>query len=84
MKNFITGVLVQNKDGATYEGVVYDHRLKLRLSNDRELSIFDPADPISTELHVDEVYEMVLVPFVVSVNIVPEVEARLYNGKIRD
>jgi hypothetical protein len=71
MGNFIMGVLVQNKDGATYEGVVYDRRLTLRLPNGRELSVFDPADPISTTLHIGEVYEMVLVPFVVSVNLVP-------------
>ena len=70
MEKFITGVLVQNKAGATYEDVVYDRRLMIRLPDSHELSIFDFADPISTELHTDEVYTMVLIPFVVSVNLV--------------
>ena len=70
MENFITGGLTQNKDGATYEGIVYDRRLMIRLPNGRELSVFDFADPISTELHTGKVYTMMLVPFVVSVNLV--------------
>jgi len=70
MIKFITGLLVQNKAGATYDDIIYDRKLKLHLPNGQELSIFDPAEPISTELATDEAYEMVLIPFVVSVNIV--------------
>ncbi len=80
MEDFITGVLVQNKAGATYEGVVYDRRLMIRLSNSRELSVFDFADPISAELHLGEVYTMVLVPFVVSVNLVLESSSPVESG----
>lgn len=70
MRKFITGVLVRNRAGATYEGIIYDRRLTLQLPKDREIFIFDPIEPISTDLPVDEVYELVLVPFVVSVQIV--------------
>jgi hypothetical protein len=49
METYITGVLIQNKVGATYEDVVYDRRLMISLPNSRELSIFDFADPIGTE-----------------------------------
>lgn len=72
MEKFITGVLTLNKAGATYEDVVYDRRLMIRLSDSRELLIFDFADPISTELQTDEIYAMVLVPFVVAVDIVSD------------
>ncbi|MGB8343355.1 MAG: hypothetical protein WCD86_00645 [Ktedonobacteraceae bacterium] len=41
MGQFITGILVENKDGATYEGVVYDRFLKLRLPTGKVFSIFD-------------------------------------------
>ena len=43
----------------------------IRLSDNRELLIFDFTDPISTELWTGEVYTMLLAPFVVSVNLVP-------------
>lgn len=70
MGNFITGTVVQNKAGATYEDQVYDRRLVLHLPQGQELFIFDPTEPISTKLPVDSVYELVLVPFVVSVQII--------------
>ena len=70
-EKFITGILVQNRAGATYQDVVYDRRLVIRLPDNRELLIFDFTDPISTELQIDEVYTMLLAPFVVSVNLVP-------------
>jgi hypothetical protein len=70
MGNFITGTVVQNNAGAEYEGTVYDRRLVLHLLGNQELFIFDPAEPISTELSINESYELVLIPFVVSVQIV--------------
>lgn len=70
MGNFITGTVVQNKAGAEYDGTVYDRRLVLHLPGNQELFIFDPAEPISTELSIDGSYELVLVPFVGSVQIV--------------
>jgi hypothetical protein len=70
MNNFITGVLTRNKEGATYEDVVYDRRLTLHLPNGYDLSIFDPADPISSQLQIGEVYTMVLSPLVMSVNLI--------------
>ena len=82
MGNFITGVLIQNEDGATYEGVVYDRFLKLQHPRDYVLSIFDPIEPISTNLRVGETYELVLVPFVVSVKHVSISESTLKNRYI--
>lgn len=67
MGGFITGVLLQNEDGATYQGKVYDRFLKLGLSNEQVLSIFDPFGPISTDLPIGEVYEMILVTLATSV-----------------
>jgi len=61
--DFITGVLVENEAGATYEGHVYDRFLKLRLSDGQILAVFDPPGsfgPISTILSKGEVYEMIL------------------------
>ena len=67
MEDFITGVLVQNEEGATYEGTVYDRFLQLRLKQGQVLSIFDPPVPISTNLLVNEVYQMVLAVLAISV-----------------
>lgn len=61
MENFIMGVLVENEDGATYRGKVYDRFLKLQLVNGKVLSIFDPAEPISVDLSVGSFYSMVLI-----------------------
>jgi hypothetical protein len=60
MGQFITGVLIENKDGATYEGVTYDRYLKLRLSTEETLSLFDEFMPISTQLSTGVSYEVVL------------------------
>ncbi|MEO7021413.1 MAG: hypothetical protein ABI234_14755 [Ktedonobacteraceae bacterium] len=70
MGNFVTGTIVQNKAGATYEGTVYDRRLVLQPPKGQEIFIFDPAEPISTDLSINEMYDLVLVPFTISVQIV--------------
>ncbi|SRR6266568_2259485 len=67
MGEFITGVLVENKDGATYQGIIYDRFLKLRLLDGQMLSIFDPIGPISTELKTGETYELILVTLATAV-----------------
>lgn len=67
MGDFITGVLIENEEGATYEGKIYDRFLKLRLLDGHVLSIFDPFGPISTGLPEGEIYEMVLITLAVSV-----------------
>lgn len=64
MGHFITGVLIENERGATYEGHVYDRFLQLRLSDGQVLALFDPPGsngPISTTLSKGEYYEMVLI-----------------------
>jgi hypothetical protein len=68
MGDFITGVLIENEEGATYQGKVYDRFLKLRLLDGQLLSIFDPFGPISTGLREGEVYEMVLITLAASVS----------------
>lgn len=60
MKQFIVGTLIENEEGATYEGVVYDRFLKLLIASGEVLSIFDPFRPISTGLPIDDQYEMIL------------------------
>jgi hypothetical protein len=67
MGDFIKGVLIENEEGATYNGKVYDRFLKLRLSNGRVLSIFDPFGPLSTGLAKGEVYEMIVIPLATAV-----------------
>lgn len=67
MGDFIRGVLIENKEGATYKGKVYDRFLKLRLMDAQVLSIFDPFGPMSTGLAEDEAYEMVLITLAASV-----------------
>ncbi len=91
MKNtFVQGTLEVNQDGATYENIVYDRRLVVRLANGERLHIFDFAEPISTNLLIGEVYEMVIVPFVVKVEFVSEFqlgispESALWQGKVID
>jgi len=65
MGQFITGILVENKDGATYEGVVYDRFLKLRLPTGKVFSIFDGPNPISSGLVIGERYEVVLLSLLI-------------------
>lgn len=67
MGDFIKGVLIENEEGATYEGRVYDRFLKLRLRDAQVLSIFDPFGPISTGLAEGNVYEMILITLATSV-----------------
>jgi hypothetical protein len=74
---FITGRLIQSKDSTVYEGIVYARRLVVQGENSTTIYIFDPHEPISTDLQVDKTYEMVLVPFVGSVEIVPNAETPL-------
>lgn len=61
MGDFIAGVLLQSKDGATYQGKVYDRFLRLRHLHGHVLSVFDPFGPISAGLLVGEIYEVILV-----------------------
>jgi hypothetical protein len=64
-KPFIAGALIENRDGATYEGVVYDRFLKLRLPADKVLSIFDGPNPISSGLLPGEWCEVVLLSLLI-------------------
>ena len=68
MSAFITGVLVENEDGATYQGKVYDRFLKLHLANGQDVSIFDPFGPLSSSLPLGERYEMILGALATSVH----------------
>lgn len=72
MGNFINGLLVENEEGATYEGKVYNRFLKLRLLDGQVISIFDPC-AISIEASVGETYEMILLAF-------PAQKSILYNS----
>lgn len=60
MQQFVVGTLIENEEGATYEGVVYDRFLKLQISTGEILSIFDPFRPISTGVPINDQYEMIL------------------------
>lgn len=60
MGQFIAGNLVESKDGAMYEGVVYDRLLKLQLPTGEIVSIFDGFNPISSGLSTGKWYEVVL------------------------
>lgn len=57
--------MLENKDGATYEGVVYDRLLKLQLPTGKVLSIFDGFNPISSGLVIGEWYEVVLISILI-------------------
>src|SRR5579863_48348 len=59
---FFKGLLVENEEGATYEGKVYNRFLKLRLLDGQVISVFDPC-AISTEISVGNTYEMILLAF---------------------
>jgi len=59
MENFIAGTLEVNKEGAVYEGTVYDRWLKLRHKSGQLLTIFDP-DAVSGELLVGSKYEVIV------------------------
>jgi hypothetical protein len=61
MSCFVSGVLEQNEDGATYEGIVYDRFLMLRHANGKQLLIFDMTEPISADLAVGRRYTVVVV-----------------------
>jgi len=67
MKGFVTALLLQNEGGATYQGKIYNRFLRLQHLNGQILSVFDPYGPLSTELHVGEVYEMILASLATSV-----------------
>lgn len=64
-KPFIAGILIENRDGATYEGVVYDRFLKLQLPTGKVISIFDKFNPISSGLEIGERYEVVLLSLLI-------------------
>jgi hypothetical protein len=57
---FVKATLVRNDPGATYDGVVYDRFLTLRLSDGGELSVFDMDEPLSEGLEVGRTYQLVL------------------------
>ena len=88
MARFVQGILIENEEGAKYEGTVYDRFLKVRLADGQVISIFDPFGPISTGLAVNEIYEMVLVTFPVSVSYFtanpPSLASGLWQGTIVD
>jgi len=58
--DFIGGVLEENNDGATYQGIVYDRSLTLRHPSGRSLEIFDCFGPISTGLLTSKAYDMIV------------------------
>jgi hypothetical protein len=64
-EQFIAGTLVESKDGATYEGAVYDRLLKLQLPTGEVLPIFDGFNPISSGLVIGEWYEVVLLSLLI-------------------
>src|SRR5579883_1926969 len=72
MESFITGVLVTNKAGASYEGQVYYRFLELRLIDGQVLEVFDPFEPISTDLSTDETYEFILLSLAKSIWYFPQ------------
>lgn len=61
MAGFVLGTLEENQEGASYEDVVYDRNLKVRISNGQVLPIFDPGVPLSGELRAGMLCELVLV-----------------------
>lgn len=65
MEHFFVGTLIENRDGATYEGVVYDRFLKIRLQTGEVVAIFDGLNPISTELLISVPYEVILTSLVI-------------------
>jgi hypothetical protein len=79
MGDFITGVLLQSEDGAVYQGRVYDRFLKLRHLHGQVLSVFDPFGPISADLPVGEVYEVILASLSESVRYVSELLLTVEN-----
>jgi len=85
MEQFISGTLIENEDGATYEGEVYDRFLKLRLAQGEVLSIFDPT-PISGDLLLNTTYEMLLVSSALNVRVsaedTPDLQAKELEGTI--
>jgi len=62
LPRFIAGKLLVNASGATYEGRVYDRRLRVQLHQGSVISVFDPM-LLSTDLQVNEQVELALVPF---------------------
>jgi hypothetical protein len=71
MEGFVTGVLAENKAGATYEGVIYDRFLRLHLMAGQVLEVFDPFEPISTDLPTGEIYKFILSSLAKSVRYFP-------------
>jgi hypothetical protein len=64
LEKFVTGILEENEDGATYQSIVYDRFLKVRCANNELITIFDIPEPISTYLNAGKVYTFVLSAFV--------------------
>jgi hypothetical protein len=58
---FVRGTLLRNEPGATYQKVVYDRFLTVRMPTGDELRVFDMGDPISEDLEPGLKYELVLV-----------------------
>ncbi|GAC1566007.1 MAG: hypothetical protein NVS3B14_05740 [Ktedonobacteraceae bacterium] len=79
MGDFITGVLLQSEDGATYQGRIYDRFLRLRHLHGQVLSLFDPFGPLSTDLSIGEVYEVILASLGESVRYFSEPPLTLEN-----
>ena len=67
MKGFITALLLQNEAGASYQDKIYDRFLRFQHLNGQILSVFDPYGPVSTDLRVGEVYEVILASLATSV-----------------
>lgn len=86
MSAFVSGILEQNLDGATYEGSVFDRDLVLRHASGQIIGIFDPFSPISTDLLTGQFYEVVLSPLFIrmrksTVSILPD-DLQLHFGEI--
>ena len=72
MERFITGVLVTNKAGAIYQGRIYDRFLQIRLMDGQVLEVFDPFEPISTDISTGEIYEFILSSLAKSIRCFPQ------------
>jgi len=66
LANFIVGTVENIEVKGIYQESVFDADLKLRHSSGYELTIFDGIHQLSQELSLGEVYEVLLVPLVVT------------------
>lgn len=88
MGDFLTGKLIRNEIRATYESRVYDRFLQLRHQSGQLVNIFDPWGPISTELQIGRMYELIVVTLPTSIQYFPENppqrEENVWTAKVVD